>query len=80
MVLVIGGAIYYFTMPKDKCANVSCQSNQKCNSTSGKCETTSQNPMDRIEQSVNYELDSLQDTSLSGMDKIENAIDKKLNK
>ncbi len=78
-VVVVGG-IVYFSIPKDKCANVTCLSGQECNSSTGKCESPSQNPMDRIEDAINDKLSSEDTSSLSGMDKIEKAINDKLSK
>ena len=79
LIIVMGGAIY-FAIPKDKCSGVNCQSGQ-CNSTTGKCESIPQNPMDRIEQAINNKLESDGiNSATDGMDKIENAIREKLNK
>ncbi len=81
LILAVGGAVYYFTIPKDKCSGVNCPSGQECNLTNGKCESTPQNSMDRIEQAIDDKLESEGvNSAATGMDKIENAIREKLNK
>lgn len=70
ILIILGGAIYYFTASKDKCADITCPAGKECNSNTGKCEI---NSMNKIEQAIDNSLQSN-----SGMDRIESAINKKL--
>lgn len=77
ILLVVGSGIFYFSIQKDKCSKVVCSSDQQCHPSTGVCESKS-DVLNKIETSINEELNKPSETFTNPMDKIENAIEEAL--